>query len=37
MSDEYLYTQSHIKQYHVLPKNLVVKPVVKQGIKIVKI
>jgi hypothetical protein len=37
MSDEYLYTQSHIKQQHVLPKNLVVKPVVKQGIKIVKI
>jgi hypothetical protein len=37
MSDEYLYTQSHIKQKHVLPKNLVVKPVMKQGIKIVKI
>jgi hypothetical protein len=34
MSSEYLYTQSHI---NVLPKNLVVKPVVKQGIKIVKI
>jgi hypothetical protein len=37
MSSEYLYTQIHIKQYHVLPKNLVVEPVVKQGIKIVKI
>jgi hypothetical protein len=35
MSNEYLYTQNHIKQYHVLPKNLVVKPVVKR-IKIVK-
>jgi hypothetical protein len=37
MSDKYLYTQSHIKRLNVLPKNLVVKPVVKQGIKIVKI
>jgi hypothetical protein len=36
MSNEYLYTQNHIKQYHVLHKNLVAKPVVKQGIKIVK-
>jgi hypothetical protein len=36
MSNEYLYTQNHIKQQHVVPKNLVVKPVVKQGIKIVK-
>jgi hypothetical protein len=36
MSDEYLYSQSHIKQQDVLPKNLVVKPVVKQGIKIVQ-
>jgi hypothetical protein len=32
----YLHTQIHIKQYQVLPKNLVVKSVVKQGIKIVK-
>jgi hypothetical protein len=36
MSDEYFYIQIHIKQYHELPKTLVVKPVVKQGIKIVK-
>jgi hypothetical protein len=37
MSSEYLYTQNLIKQNHVLPKNYVVKPLVKQGIKIVKI
>ena len=37
MNNMYLYTENHIKQYHVLPKNLVVKQVVKQGIKIVKI
>jgi hypothetical protein len=37
MSDEYLYTQIHIKQWQELPKTLVVKPGVKQGIKIVKI
>jgi hypothetical protein len=36
MSNEYLYTQNHIKQA-CTTKNLVVKPVVKQGIKIVKI
>jgi hypothetical protein len=36
MSNKYLYTQNHIEQYHVLPKKLVVKPVVKQGINIVK-
>jgi hypothetical protein len=29
MSNVYLHTQNHIKQYHVLPKNSVVKPRIK--------
>jgi hypothetical protein len=32
MSNEYLYTQNHIRQYHVLPKKISGN----QGIKIVK-
>jgi hypothetical protein len=33
MNNVYLYTQNHMKQWQVLPKN----SVVKQGIKIVKL